>query len=374
MSWTIQICSLNSVLVGWQNSFKPIALRFKDVSVESKTMTCSVGWWNLASESINWDFFIAVIILKDPTYRGEGLVVLVSIQVLAMQRVSILWVTVRQSEINGDMQTNVATTEDVVKEWAWSFDCEIRDFNLSFLAFHCAASLFQIIESSVSCCQEFVVSRGHWSEEVKLDFLASISIAKVHQVQLELCPILSSSLLVSYFWLVHWLVLTWRQELPDDEENGVAFADVSLELDDGIFTAVLQLFPGYLYLTVRFSWWVLERIRKNLVLGSDHGVHLELNTPDVLLCLEVVSLLVVIHIVGLNQKVLSLLEEIFYVEIWNEVGVQVVINTFCPSEHLLERPVAIFLKFVQYYKSICFWERIKVWQFLKRERQLNCLL
>ena len=95
MSWAIKLNSAQTVHVCFYNSFEALAFWLEYVSIESKAVTCSsMVWLDACSETIGWDLFITIIVLKDISNSFECLQIFVSLKVLAMQRSWCVWLSI----------------------------------------------------------------------------------------------------------------------------------------------------------------------------------------------------------------------------------------------------------------------------------------
>ena len=61
-------------------------------------------------------------------------------------------------------------------------------------------------------------------------------------------------------------------------------------------------------------------------------MHLELHRAYVLLCFQIVLIILIIHVIGLDQELLIFFKVVINFELSHKVWVKVVINTFCPSK------------------------------------------
>lgn len=111
---------------------------------------------------------------------------------------------------------------------------------------------------------------------------------------------------------------------------------MAFDLDDSHIIVLFELLSCNVDASIGLSSRVLQIGLQCLVFSCDHLVQLELQLTDVLLSAEVVLLCVVIHVVGLNQKVLGGLEVVLNVEILDESWVQVVIYDFSSPKHLFK--------------------------------------
>ena len=74
--------------------------------------------WYLASKSIYWKHAIGVIVFKDAQHIFDSLSVVIrlSLRVQVMQRLKFILSSIRQSKVNGHMNTNLTASHNVVQE------------------------------------------------------------------------------------------------------------------------------------------------------------------------------------------------------------------------------------------------------------------
>ena len=99
---SIQVHILERVLVSFDDAVQTVYLRVKDVTVQSKAVRGSiVGWWDYGAKAENRDLLVRVIILEDVTDGLDGVQILILVHVKVMEGVSLCWITITESEING---------------------------------------------------------------------------------------------------------------------------------------------------------------------------------------------------------------------------------------------------------------------------------
>jgi len=119
---------------------------------------------------------------------------------------------------------------------------------------------------------------------------------------------------------------------------------------------------------------VLEGPFESLVFSGYHLVKLELKNSNELLGLQIVLLVVVCHIVGLNEEVLLLLEEVLHFDVGDEGGVKVVEDGLSTPHLLLHYPRSHLLHLVKDQEGVSLGEGVKIGDLLKREGELDELL
>lgn len=150
----------------------------------------------------------------------------------------------------------------------------------------------------------------------------------------KLIPVLLTPLLRFDFWFVDRLILTWAKKFPNNKEHGARFLCYeALELDHSCLGASIPLL--FLSCNVESSVVLPRRVVNlrsvSLVDSCDNLMHLELNRAYVLLCFQIVLIILIIHIIGLDQELLVFFEVVINFKLSHEVWVKVIINAFSPS-------------------------------------------
>jgi len=128
MSWAIKLNSAQTVHVCFYNSFEALAFWLEYVSIESKAVTCSsMVWLDACSETIGWDLFITIIVLKDISNSFECLQIFVSLKVLAMQRSWCVWLAIWQSKVYGDAKVNLTASKHILQKVCLPLQLEVLD-------------------------------------------------------------------------------------------------------------------------------------------------------------------------------------------------------------------------------------------------------
>ena len=115
--WTVEVDVLQRALVGCCDSLESITFWVEDVAVKSEAVRCSVdGWRDGRSVAEDWDLLLGVIILQDVSSGFDGCEVLVPLHIKVVERISLGWITIAECEINGDIELNFASSENIFKE------------------------------------------------------------------------------------------------------------------------------------------------------------------------------------------------------------------------------------------------------------------
>ena len=108
-------------------------------------------------------------------------------------------------------------------------------------------------------------------------------------------------------------------------------------------------------------------------------MELELHLTNIVLSMQILFLVLIVHVVGLQNECLLLLKEVVNLDLRNEVRVQVVINALSPAHLGLQRLVALLLHLVQHNERIRLRESVHVRQVPQAESktqrlfQLGCV-
>ena len=76
-------------------------------------------------------------------------------------------------------------------------------------------------------------------------------------------------------------------------------------------------------------------------------MQLKLEIPDILLSRKILWVLIVVHIIGLDQESLCFFKEIVHFEIAHKLWVKAVKDAFSASSFHFQRATALFLQLVQ---------------------------
>jgi len=103
MRWAVKRACLNRMLVTRDNILKSIHTRVEDISVQCKTMRCSlIVRRDSTTEPIESDLLVAVVVLQNLTYVSDCLQVLVAVGVEVVKRAWLRWVSVGKCEVYGN--------------------------------------------------------------------------------------------------------------------------------------------------------------------------------------------------------------------------------------------------------------------------------
>ena len=75
------------IFVSLDYSFNSLDLRLAEVSIESKAMGDTVRIWIPASEPVDWEILVCVVVLKNRTDAPDGIQILITLFVPVVQRV-----------------------------------------------------------------------------------------------------------------------------------------------------------------------------------------------------------------------------------------------------------------------------------------------
>ena len=142
VSRAVEIHVAYGVLVGLLHAFYSVAFWFENVTIKSKTVRRPVQLLvDLGSEAIGWDFFVGVIVLEYISHCSQRLQVLVFVWIPIVQRIKGVGWTVREREVNGDIQVYLTPSKDVFQEIHTPFDLELVYIHLPFFGTHCVFGL-----------------------------------------------------------------------------------------------------------------------------------------------------------------------------------------------------------------------------------------
>jgi len=68
------------------------------------------------------------------------------------------WVSIGQSIVNGNTETDLTSTKDVFEEGDLFGDFEIKELKGTFLGLYSTLALFQFSKGGITSCQELVVT------------------------------------------------------------------------------------------------------------------------------------------------------------------------------------------------------------------------
>lgn len=98
----------------------------EDVTIKSETVGRSVSVrWHSAAKTVQVDLLVAIVELQDVANTLDSLQVLIALHIQEMERVWLSWVTIGRSEVDGERQVNLATTENVLEERGLSANLQV---------------------------------------------------------------------------------------------------------------------------------------------------------------------------------------------------------------------------------------------------------
>ena len=102
------------MLIALNDMIDSVTLRFKNVTIESKTVRSGARRWNSSSESVSGNFFVRVIILQDFSNSFDSLYILITFWIFTMKRIPCFGVTIRQSKVDSNIQIDLASPENIL--------------------------------------------------------------------------------------------------------------------------------------------------------------------------------------------------------------------------------------------------------------------
>jgi len=121
------------LIISIKCTFYTINFRIVNVSIKRKTMANFVIAWKLSSESIYWELFVGIIILKNAQARMDsiGIPICSSLWMEIMKRSRLTVISIWQCVINGNMNSNLTSTEDIVQESNSIFNFELGNYSFT---------------------------------------------------------------------------------------------------------------------------------------------------------------------------------------------------------------------------------------------------
>jgi hypothetical protein len=134
VGWSIQVNVLQRVLISFNHSIQAIALRVKDVAIQSKAVRSPVHcWWHCGPETECWDLFVRIIVLENFSNRFDGLQILVFVVVKVVKGIFIIWVAIAQREVDCDAKLDLTATEDIFEERVPCVEVQVDKLNFLVL-------------------------------------------------------------------------------------------------------------------------------------------------------------------------------------------------------------------------------------------------
>lgn len=375
----MQLGPLYRIPVRRFDAIDAVALGGEDVAVERET----VGWpWHFArhdcAEAVAWDLLVGVVVLQDVAHGAQGLQVLVLGVVCVVQGLRVVDWAVRHREVDRDVQVDLAAAENVLEEVHCAGYLKAVDVDGVLLFSGCDHLFFtfELLKISVKDAEDFVVAAGIRPVDFDLDLLLFVLVAQHSRIDEAWVPFLLPSLLLLELRFKYGLVLSRGEQLPNNKEDLATLRKVSGKLDLCGLTANRRghLLGLDLHRTVLLPSRIIKREIDALINGCHDLVKLEFHLTDILLCIQIVRLVPVLHIVGLQQKRLRLLEEVVYLYLRNEVRVQVIVNALGLAYLLPQHLAALLLHRVQHDERVRLREGVEIGETSQREGKTEVLL
>ena len=189
-----------------------------------------------------------------------------------MQRIWFSWISIRQSEINGDIQINLASSKNIFKEIRRLNEVKLYNWCVLILKFQILWAILDILNRGEWATQELMISICIWFEEIYLYFLIHIIWAKIVKIWTEFIPILFASFLIFDFRFVHGFIFTWTQKFPKNEKSWSIFRELTLYLNDSSLSSLISffLFSNNFQYSILLSWRIENVCRISLIHGSNN--------------------------------------------------------------------------------------------------------
>jgi len=127
------------------------------VAVESKAMHHLGGISFCASKAVERKLLVSVVVLQNTANCLHSSDVLVPLSIPKVQRIRLHWISIAQSEVDCDLQSNLAASEDVVQERLslFYFNLSYRHREFATVYLH---SVQELAKSRCEGCDSLVVS------------------------------------------------------------------------------------------------------------------------------------------------------------------------------------------------------------------------
>lgn len=126
VGWPVKLYFVKRLVVGVKNSLHGVDLWIENVTVECKTVGCSIarGTRNFPSKPIRRVHLIGIIILHNPKHCLNCFYIIVCkiLWIQIMQRLRGVWLSVRQRVVNCHVNSYVASPENIVQKRDARFD------------------------------------------------------------------------------------------------------------------------------------------------------------------------------------------------------------------------------------------------------------
>jgi hypothetical protein len=115
ISRSIEVCSLEGLLIMVDNFWNTIHSGVEDVTIQSKTVWSSLrGLRKGSTETIKIYHFRWVIVLQNIADRVDNLKILVPLRIKVMKRIGGVDCSIGKSEINSQRKFNITSSKDIL--------------------------------------------------------------------------------------------------------------------------------------------------------------------------------------------------------------------------------------------------------------------
>lgn len=154
-----------------QNAVCTVAIRAKDVSVESKAMRDGLAIRNFTTETVDWEMLVLIVLFKDAHDARNSFRIRIRVGsgINIMKRLWISRLTIRKREVNSNMHVYFASSKDIIQERYSFLHFESSDGNTA-----AAAQRYCLIVSPIDHLSEVYFSLTYFlvvSALIKLENL-----------------------------------------------------------------------------------------------------------------------------------------------------------------------------------------------------------
>lgn len=238
ISGAIELAFVDAVLVGGEDAVYSVALGVENIAVQREAVTglLALSFDDSGSEAVGWDLLVGIIVLQNVTNRPNRLHVLVfGFVTHVMQRLGLVSLLIREREIYGDTEIDLAAAEDVLQE-----TCAPPHFKAGDVDFHASYlkrlfSFLEFIEASRGTTQEFVGTFSFELKQVDLDFVVVIIVAESVSIKQHLSPTDRAPTSWLALSLIHWSIFTRSVLFPKNHEETIFAGRYTIKLNQHIF-------------------------------------------------------------------------------------------------------------------------------------------
>jgi hypothetical protein len=216
MCRTIQVNTVQSILVAGEDPLQPITFRVENVSIESEAMGVKEPTAKIQSsaESEYWKLLVRIVEFEDTTNGTEGFVVFVAVQIEVVQGLWICGLPVTKSKVYRDGQVELTAPKNVLQKAISLLKKELSKRKFGPLLLNNSEDRvfvsFQLVYSEKRASRILVFPILRRLKEFNLGFLVAVSSTQVLNEQGELIEFKHRHLFIPWgsrfnFRFVNWL-------------------------------------------------------------------------------------------------------------------------------------------------------------------------